>query len=160
MALGKGDTYNGTLLQGRIADDGDPDAADLTNLYQNEGYLFSQINPVEVAVRQDTIDFEIRIKENKLTYFDHVTVVGNDKTNDHVIYRELRTKPGQKYSKRNVIRTIRELGQLGYFDAEQLTPNFKNLDPNNGTLDLEYSVIEKGSSQIELQGGYGGGGFV
>jgi len=160
MAIGKGDTYNGTLLQERIADNSDPDAADLTNLYQNEGYLFSQINPVEVAVRQDTIDFEIRIKENKLTYFDHVTVVGNDKTNDHVIYRELRTRPGQKYSKRNVIRTIRELGQLGYFDAEQLTPNFVNLDPNNGTLDLEYSVIEKGSSQIELQGGYGGGGFV
>ncbi len=160
MAIGRGDTYNGTLLQERIADDGDPDAADLTNLYQNEGYLFSQINPVEVAVRGDTIDFEIRIKENKLTYFDHVTVVGNDKTNDHVIYRELRTRPGQKYSKRNVIRTIRELGQLGYFDAEQLTPEFKNLDPNNGTLDLEYSVIEKGSSQIELQGGYGGGGFV
>ena len=113
-----------------------------------------------MAVRQDTIDFEIRIKENKLTYFDHVSVVGNDKTNDHVIYREIRTRPGQKYSKRNVIRTIRELGQLGYFDAEQLTPNFVNLDPNNGTLDLEYSVIEKGSSQIELQGGYGGGGFV
>jgi outer membrane protein insertion porin family len=160
MAIGRGDTYNGTLLQERIADNSDPDAADLTNLYQNEGYLFSQINPVEVAVRQDTIDFEIRIKENKLTYFDHVSVVGNDKTNDHVIYREIRTRPGQKYSKRNVIRTIRELGQLGYFDAEQLTPNFVNLDPNNGTLDLEYSVIEKGSSQIELQGGYGGGGFV
>ena len=160
MAIGKGDTYNGTLLQERIADNSDPDAADLTNLYQNEGYLFSQINPVEVAVRGDTIDFEIRIKENKLTYFDHVTVVGNDKTNDHVIYRELRTRPGEKYSKRNVIRTIRELGQLGYFDAEQLSPNFKNLDPNSGTLDLEYSVIEKGSSQIELQGGYGGGGFV
>lgn len=160
LAIAKGDTYNGTLLQKRIADNSDPDAADLTNLYQNEGYLFSQINPVEVAVRQDTIDFEIRIKENKLTYFDHVTVVGNDKTNDRVIYRELRTRPGQKYSKRNVIRTIRELGQLGYFDAEQLSPNFINLDPNNGTLDLEYSVVEKGASQIELQGGYGGGGFV
>ncbi len=160
LGIAKGDTYNGTLLQERIADNSDPDAPDLTNLYQNEGYLFSQINPVEVAVRGDTIDFEIRISENKLTYFDHVTIIGNDKTNDHVIYRELRTRPGQKYSKRNVIRTIRELGQLGFFDAEQLSPNFKNLDPNNGTLDIEYSVVEKGSSQIELQGGYGGGGFV
>jgi len=160
LGISKGDTYNGTLLQERIQDNSDPDALDLTNLYQNEGYLFSQINPVEVGVRQDTIDFEIRIKENKLTYFDHVSVVGNDRTNDHVIYRELRTRPGQKYSKRNVIRTIRELGQLGYFDAEQLKPEFKNLDPNNGTLDIEYSVVEKGSSQIELQGGYGGGGFV
>jgi len=160
LGISKGEVYNGTLLQKRIADNSDPDAADLTNLYQNEGYLFSQINPVEVAVRQDTIDFEIRISENKLTYFDHVTIIGNDKTNDRVIYRELRTRPGQKYSKRNVIRTIRELGQLGFFDAEQISPNFKNLDPNNGTLDMEYSVVEKGSSQIELQGGYGGGGFV
>ncbi|MCW8982302.1 MAG: BamA/TamA family outer membrane protein, partial [Altibacter sp.] len=131
-----------------------------TNLYQNNGYLFSRINPVEVAVRNDTIDFEIRIIEGKLAYFDHVTVVGNDKTNDHVIYRELRTRPGQIYSKRNVVRTIRELGQLGYFDPEQIGPNFKNVDPNNGTLDMEYSVVEKGASQIELQGGYGGGGFV
>ncbi|HAT63073.1 MAG TPA: outer membrane protein assembly factor BamA, partial [Flavobacteriaceae bacterium] len=103
LAINKGDTYNGTLLQERIEDKSEPDAADITNLYQNEGYLFSQINPVEVAVRNDTIDFEIRIREGKLAYFDHVTVVGNDKTNDHVIYRELRTRPGQKYSKRNVI---------------------------------------------------------
>lgn len=160
LGIKKGETYNGVLLQERIADVTDPEAEDLTNLYQNNGYLFSSINPVEVAVRQDTIDFEIRIKEGKMAYFDHVTVVGNDKTNDHVIYRELRTRPGQKYSKRNVVRTIRELGQLGFFDAEQLSPNFKNVDPNNGTLDMEYSVVEKGASQIELQGGYGGGGFV
>ena len=160
LGIKKGEAYNGVLLQERIADVADPEARDLTNLYQNNGYLFSSINPVEVAVRQDTIDFEIRINEGKIAYFDHVTVVGNDKTNDHVIYRELRTRPGQKYSKRNVVRTIRELGQLGFFDPEQLSPNFKNVDPNNGTLDMEYSVVEKGASQIELQGGYGGGGFV
>lgn len=160
LGIKKGETYNGVLLQERIEDITDPEANDLTNLYQNSGYLFSRINPVEVAVRKDTIDFEIRIIEGKLAYFDHITVVGNDRTNDHVIYRELRTRPGQKYSKRNVVRTIRELGQLGFFDPEQLTPEFKNVDPNNGTLDLEYSVVEKGASQIELQGGYGGGGFV
>ncbi len=160
MGIKKGQTYNGVLLQKRITDETDPEANDLTNLYQNNGYLFSNINPVEVAVRNDTIDFEIRIREGKIAYFDQVTVVGNNKTNDHVIYRELRTRPGQKYSKRNVVRTIRELGQLGYFDPEQLAPNFKNVDPNNGTLDMEYSVVEKGSSQIELQGGFGGGGFV
>ncbi|MFT5102618.1 MAG: outer membrane protein insertion porin family [Candidatus Latescibacterota bacterium] len=160
VGIKKGETYNGVLLQERIEDAGDPDAVDIANLYQNSGYLFSRINPVEVAVRQDTIDFEVRIIEGKLAYFDHVTVVGNNKTNDHVIYRELRTRPGQKYSKRDVVRTIRELGQLGYFDPEQLTPNFNNVDPNNGTLDMEYSLVEKGSSQIELQGGYGGGGFV
>ncbi len=160
LGIYEGNVYNGVLLQERIEDVENPEANDLTNLYQNNGFLFSSINPVEVAVRGDTIDFEIRIHEGKVAYFDHVTVVGNDKTNDHVIYREIRTRPGQKYSKRNVVRTIRELGQLGYFDPEQISPNFKNFDPNNGTLDMEYSVVEKGSSQIELRGGYGGGGFV
>ncbi len=160
VGIQKGEVYNGTLLKERIQDNSDPDAADLTNLYQNNGYLAVDINPVEVAIRKDTIDFEIRILERNEFYFDHVTVVGNTKTNDHVIYRELRTRPGQKYSKRNVVRTIRELGQLGFFDAEQLSPNFKTVDQNNGLVDIEYSVVEKGSSQIELQGGYGGGGFV
>ncbi|MGB3342922.1 MAG: POTRA domain-containing protein [Aequorivita sp.] len=160
LGIKKGDVYNGVLLQERIQDDSAPDAEDITNLYQNNGYLAARINPVEVAVRNDTIDFEIRIMERNLFYFDHVTVVGNDRTNDHVIYRELRTRPGQKYSKRDVVRTIRELGQLGFFDPEQLSPNFKRVDENNGLVDLEYSVVEKGSSQIELQGGYGGGGFV
>ena len=160
LGIQKGDTYNGVLLEERIADVKDPEALDLTNQYQNNGYLFSRINPVEVNVRNDTIDFEIRIIEGKPAYFDHVTVVGNTRTNDHVVYRELRTRPGEKYSKSNVVRTVRELGQVGYFDPEQITPNFKNVDPNSGTLDMEYSVVEKGSSQIELQGGYGGGGFV
>ena len=112
LGISEGNIYNGVLLQERIEDVTDPEANDLTNLYQNNGYLFSRINPVEVAVRNDTIDFEIRIIEGKIAYFDHITVVGNDKTNDHVIYREIRTRPGQKYSKRNVVRTIRELGQL------------------------------------------------
>ncbi|MBT0607684.1 BamA/OMP85 family outer membrane protein [Aequorivita echinoideorum] len=160
LGIKKGEVYNGTLLQERIADESSPDAEDITNLYQNNGYLAARINPVEVAVRNDTIDFEIRIIERNLFYFDHVTVVGNDRTNDHVIYRELRTRPGQKYSKRDVVRTIRELGQLGYFDPEQMSPNFKKVDEANGLVDLEYSLVEKGSSQIELQGGYGGGGFV
>jgi outer membrane protein insertion porin family len=160
VGIQKGEVYNGTLMKERIQDNSDPDAQDLTNLYQNNGYLAVDINPVEVAIRKDTIDFEIRILERSEFYFDHVTVIGNDKTNDHVIYRELRTRPGQKYSKRNVVRTIRELGQLGFFDAEQLTPNFKTVDQNNGLVDLEYSVVEKGSSQIELQGGFGGAGFV
>ena len=160
LGINTGDVYNGVLLQERIEDKTDPEAKDITNMYQNNGYLAARINPVEVAVHDNVIDFEIRIMERNLFYFDHVTVIGNDRTNDHVIYRELRTRPGQKYSKRDVVRTIRELGQLGYFDPEQLTPNFKKVDENNGLVDLEYEVVEKGSSQIELQGGYGGGGFV
>lgn len=160
LGIKKGDTYNGVLLKERIADDSDPDAQDLTNLYQNNGYLFSSINPVEVSAVNDTIDFEIRIIEGKETFLDHVTVSGNDKTNDHVIYREIRTRPGQKYSKSNIVRTIRELGQLGFFDAEQIVPDIINPDPNAGTVDVNYSLVESGSSQIELQGGFGGGGFI
>jgi outer membrane protein insertion porin family len=122
--------------------------------------MFSNVIPVETGVRNDTIDFEIRISEGKLTYFKNITVTGNDKTNDHVIYRELRTKPGQIYSKQKIIRSLRELGQMGFFDTEQLVPNIKNPNPNEGTVDVEYAVVEKGASQIELQGGYGGGGFI
>jgi len=160
LRIKEGDTYNGVLLKKRIADDSKPDGEDLTNLYQNNGYLFSSINPVEVSADGNVIDLEIRITEGKPAYFNNVTVVGNDKTNDHVIYREIRTRPGELYSKQNVVRTIRELSQLGFFDPEQISPNFKNPNPTDGTLDMEYSVVEKGSSQIELQGGYGGGGFI
>ena len=160
LGIKKGDTYNGILLKERIADDTKPDGEDLTNLYQNSGYLFSNINAVEVSAENDTINFEIRVTEGKLASFNKITVVGNDKTNDHVIFRELRTKPGELYSKDKVVRTVRELGQLGFFDAEQITPDFKNVDPNAGTVDIEFGLVEAGASQIELQGGYGGGGFI
>ena len=160
LGIQKGDVYNGIELQKRIADDSDPDANDITNAYQNNGYLFSRVNAVEVNVQNDTIDFEIRIFEGREAYFNNITVVGNDKTNDHVIYRELRVRPGQKYSKRNVVRTLRELGQMGFFDPETISPDFKNVNPDTGTLDMEFRVEERGASQIELQGGYGGGGFV
>ena len=160
LGIKKGDTYNGILLKERIADDTKPDGEDLTNLYQNSGYLFSNINAVEVSAENDTINFEIRVTEGKLASFNKISVVGNDKTNDHVIFRELRTKPGELYSKDKVVRTVRELGQLGFFDAEQITPDFKNVDPNAGTVDIEFGLVEAGASQIELQGGYGGGGFI
>jgi len=160
LRLKKGATYNGVLLRERIADDSKPDALDVTSLYQNNGYLFSSINPVEMSAENDTINFEIRIIEGKETFLDHITVTGNEKTNDHVIYRELRTRPGQKYNKSDIIRSIRELGQLGFFDAEQIKPDIQNPNPNEGTVDIAYSLVESGSSQIELQGGYGGGGFI
>ncbi|WP_367755298.1 outer membrane protein assembly factor [Flavobacterium sp. WC2430] len=160
LGVKKGETYNGVLLEKRIADKSKPDGEDITNLYQNNGYLFSNINAVEVKTANDTIDFEIRVTEGPLAYFNHITVVGNDKTNDRVIYRELRTKPGEKYSKELLVRTIREIGQLGFFDPEAIDPKFKNVDAAAGTVDIEYNLVEKGSSQIELQGGYGGGGFI
>jgi len=160
LGVKKGETYNGVLLQKRIADASKPDGEDIDNLYKNNGYLFSNINAVEVRTANDTIDFEIRITEGPIAYFNKITVVGNDKTNDRVIYRELRTKPGEKYSKEELVRTIREIGQLGFFDPEAIDPKFKNVDSGAGTVDIEYNLVEKGSSQIELQGGYGGGGFI
>ena len=160
LGIKKGEVYNGVLLEKRIADNTKPDAEDITNLYQNNGYLFSKINSVEVRTVNDTIDFEIRVTEGPIAYFNKIYVTGNDKTNDHVIYRELRTKPGEKYSKEQLVRTIREIGQLGFFDPEAIKPEFRNVDAAAGTVDIEYQVVEKGSSQVELQGGYGGGGFI
>ena len=160
LGLKKGDVYNGVLLKKRIADTSKPDGNDITNLYQNNGYLFSNINAVEVSAVKDTIDFEIRITEGKLANFNKIVVEGNTKTNDHVIYRELRTKPGELYSKDKLVRTVREVGQLGFFDAEQINPQIENVDPNSGTIDVRFDLVESGASQIELQGGYGQGGFI
>jgi outer membrane protein insertion porin family len=160
LGIKRGEVYNGVLLQKRIADNSAPDSEDLTNLYQNNGYLWSNITPVEVKTENDTIDFEIRINEGPVAYFNKITVKGNDKTNDKVIYRELRTRPGEKWNKELVIRSVRELGQLGFFDAEAIRPEPVNMDPAAGTVDLDWTVVEKGSSQVELQGGYGAGGFI
>ena len=160
LRIKKGDTYNGTLIAKRINDPTDPDAECITNLYQNNGYLFSRINLVEKGVRKDTIDYEVRIYEGKPAKFNKITVNGNMKTNDFVIFRELRTLPGHTYSKQNVIRTIRELAQMSIFDAEKITPDLKNVDPNAGTVDVDWHVEESGSSQINLQGGFDGRNFV
>ena len=160
IGLKKGDVYNGVLLKKRIADNSKPDGNDITNLYQNNGYLFSNINAVEVSAINDTINFEIRITEGKLANFNKIVVEGNSKTNDHVIYREMRAKPGDLYSKDKLVRTVRELGQLGFFDAEQINPQMENVDQNAGTIDVRFDLVESGASQIELQGGYGQGGFI
>ncbi len=160
LGIKKGDVYNGTLLQKRISDNTKPDAEDITNLYQNNGYLFSRINIVEKEVRKDTIDFELRIYEGKPAKFNKITVNGNTRTNDKVIFRELRTLPGNTYSKQNVVRTIRELAQMQIFDAEKIKPDLKNVDPNAGTVDVDWHVEEAGASQIQLQGGFDGHYFI
>ncbi|MDO5105364.1 outer membrane protein assembly factor [Capnocytophaga sp.] len=159
LGIKKGDVYNGVLLKKRIQDQ-KPDAEDISSLYQNSGYLFSQLHPVETSVVNDTINFEIRVIEGKPAYFNQISVVGNERTNDHVIYRELRTRPGYLYNKDAVVRTVRELGQLQLFDAQNIDPQFKNADPNAGTVDIEYNITETGASQVQLQGGYGGGSFI
>lgn len=159
LRIEKGDTYNGKVLKERVTGNGKPDSEDISTLYQDNGYLFSRVMPVETKVNNDSIDIEVRIYEDEPTKIKRVTVQGNDKTNDHVIYREIRSNPGYLYSKSQIIRTIREIGQLGFFDAEAITPDIK---PNyqDKTVDIDYTVAEKGSSQIELQGGYGGGSFI
>ncbi len=160
LGIKKGDVYNGPLISKRIDDPSKPDAESITNLYQNNGYLFSRINLVEKGVRKDTIDYELRIYEGKPAIFNNITVEGNQKTNDKVIYRELRTIPGATYSKQNIIRSIRELAQMGFFDAEKISPDLKNVDPNAGTVDVDWHVEEAGSSQIQLQGGFDGHYFI
>ncbi len=160
LGLEKGDVYNGVLLDQRIQDQKNPDGNDLTNLYQNNGYLFSNIQPIEVKTANDTIDFEIRVIEGPIAKFNNITVSGNQNTNDRVIHRELRTRPGDTWSKAQVMETMRRLGQLQIFDAQAIVPDILNADPNAGTVDIDWQVVEKGSSQVELQGGYGGGGFI
>lgn len=160
LKIEKGDVYNGVAFDERISNPEDPDSEDLTNLYQNSGYLFSSVNAVETRVQNDTIDFEIRIVEGKEAYFNNISVSGNTRTNDHVIYRAIRTSPGEQYSRQKIINSIRELGQLGFFDAQKINPQLTNVNQEEGTVDVDYELVEAGASQIELQGGYGGGGFV
>ncbi len=159
LGIQKGDVYNGVLLKERINDPTKPDGEYIANLYQNNGYLFSNINAVETTAKNDTVNFEIRVIEGKQAFFNRISIKGNDRTNDRVIYREIRTKPGTKYAKNTLIRSIRELGQLQFFDTN-ISPNFKNTDPNTGIVDIEFELKEIGTSQIQLQGGYGGGGFI
>ncbi len=158
LRIDKGDIYNGKVLKERISGDGSPDSQDIQTLYHNSGYLFSQVNAVETKVQNDSITVEVRIREDDPATIRKVTVLGNDKTNDHVIYRELRVKPGDLFSRENIIRSIREIGQLGFFDSN-VTPDVKP-NYNDKTTDIDFSVVEKGASQVELQGGYGGGSFI
>ncbi len=157
LGIKKGDVYNSKRLEeGLFAS---PSSRDVTSLYMDDGYLFFQVNPVEVRVENDSIDFEMRIYEGKQARINKVTVIGNTKTNDKVIMREIRTKPGQLFSRSDIIRTQRELAQLGYFDPEKLNVIPKP-DPVKGTVDIEYVVEEKPSDQVELSGGWGAGQVV
>ncbi len=157
LGLKRGDVYNQELLETRLYMD--MERGDVQSLYMNMGYLFSSINPVESQVRGDTIDLEIRIYEGKQARVKRVTVKGNTKTHDHVILREIRTKPGQLFNRADIIRTQRELAQLQYFNAETLGVNPKP-NPLDGTVDIEYTVEETSSDQIEMSIGWGLGRII
>ncbi len=159
LGLEKGDVYNGKVLNEQVKGDGTPDSQDITNSYLNSGYLFSTVTPVETKVVNDSINIEIRIREDEPATIRKVSLIGNEVTNDHVLLREVRTLPGSLFSRSEIIRTIREVGQMPFIDAENIVPDVKP-NYNDKTVDIEYSVAEKGASQIELQGGFGGGTFI
>ncbi len=150
LKIEKGDVYNQQLLEERLQIDEDA----VSNLYLDNGYLFFNINPVEVAVENDSIDLEMRIYEGKQATVNLVRVSGNTQTKDHVVRREIRSLPGQLFRRSDITRTIRELAQLGYFDPEKLNVN-PLPDPENGTVDLEYIVEERSNDQVEISGGWG-----
>jgi outer membrane protein insertion porin family len=157
LGIKKGDVYNKELLETNL--NYNPNGFDISSLYMDNGYLFFNAMPVEVNVENDSIDLEIRIFEGDQARIRNVTVKGNDKTNDHVIIRELRTRPGQLFSRSDIIRTQRELANLRYFNPETITPNIKP-DPANGTVDIEWDVEETSADQIELSGGWGYGRII
>ena len=156
IGIKKGDVYNLELLNRRLGKQLSAEGGDIGSLYMDDGYLFFRVDPVETAVYNDTIDFEVRMTEGPQAVYGNITISGNDKTKDYVIRRELRTIPGEKFSRSDIIRTQRELGQLGFINPEKINPN---VVPNaeNGTVDINWGIEEKSADQLELSAGFGGG---
>ncbi len=158
LGIEKGDVYDMENLNKRL--NFNPTGDDVSSIYMDNGYLFFNVQPVEVSIEDDSIDVEMRVFEGEQATISKIIIAGNDRTNDHVIRREIRTIPGQKFNRKLLIRTQRELSQLGYFDPEQIGIN-PIPNPAEGTVDIEYKLVERPSDQIELSGGWGGFmGFV
>ncbi len=155
LKIKKGDVYNQTYLQKRLNTDEDA----VSNQYLDRGYLFFNINPVETIVGKDSIDIEMRLIEGKQARINRVNIKGNNKTHEHVARRELYTYPGELFSKSDIIRSIRELAQLGHFNPEKINPDIQP-HPENGTVDITYELEEKNNDQIELSGGWGAGMII
>lgn len=159
LGMKKGQVYDGVELQKRTQDHTNPDAFDLTNTLQNDGYLWSRVNMVE-RVENDTIHLDFRIFEGPQARYNYITVSGNDKTQDYVVLRQIVTRPGQLWRKTELVESHRRLGAMGIFDAQSINPDIKNPDPSTGTVDIDWQVVESGQSQVEVQGGYGGATFI
>lgn len=155
LNMKRGDVYNQKKLQERLIND--EDAA--INIYQNNGYLFSSIDPIEVNIVGDFVDLELRVMEGSKATIRRVIIQGNDRLYEDIIRRELRTKPGAVFSKEQLIRSIREIAQTGHFDPENLQPDVQP-DPESGTVDLTYPLVSKGNDQIEFSAGWGITGLV
>lgn len=153
LGIKKGDVYNQELLDQRLKFS--QDGRDVSSLYMDDGYLFFRVEPTEVSIYNDSIDFEMRIYEGPQATIDKVNITGNDRTHEHVIRRELRTRPGEKFSRSDIIRSQRQIINLGYFDQEKVGID-TDVNPQRGTVDITYSVVEKPSDQLELSAGWGG----
>ena len=155
LSMKKGDVYNQKLMDKRLREDDDA----VGNLYWNNGYVFSNIDPTDVNIVGDSIDLEMRVQEGPQAHLSHVRINGNDKLYENVIRRELRTKPGDLFSKEALMRTARELASMGHFDPEQVSPDVK---PNgeDGTVDINWNLVQKSNDQIELSLGWGQTGII
>ncbi len=155
LTMKGGDVYNQTLLEKRLRSDDDA----VGNLYWNNGYVFSNIDPTEVNIVGDSIDLEMRVQEGPLARLSHVRINGNDRLYENVIRRELRTKPGDLFSKEALMRTARELASIGHFDPEQVSPD---VQPNgeDGTVDINWNLVQKSNDQVELSLGWGQTGVI
>jgi outer membrane protein insertion porin family len=153
LGIKKGDIYDNSLLDERLQSS--QNGTDISSLYMDDGYLFFGIQAIETNVENDSIDIEVRLNERTQATYNRIIIKGNTKTSDHVVLRELRTRPGQKFSRSDITRSLRELSQLGYFDPQAMGVN-PIPNPQDGTVDIEYTVAEKANDQIELSGGWGG----
>ena len=157
LGIKYGDIYDKPLLEQRLKQS--QDGRDITSLYMDRGYLFYHLEPVETGVKDNHINYEMRMVEGKEARVKNIIIKGNYKTNEHVIRREIRTKPGDLFNRNDIIRTQRELAQLGYFNEQGFQVN-PIPNPTDGTVDIEYVVEEKSADQIELSGGYGAGRII
>lgn len=155
LGVKKGDTYNLKLLNDRLINDDDA----VSKLYTDNGYLFFNVEPVETSVSGDSIDFEMRMYEGRPATINEIKIVGNERVYEHVVRRELYTKPGQLYSQSDIMRSLRELAQMGHFNAEKLVPDIQP-NPEEGTVDITYQLETKSSDQIEFSLGWGATGLV
>lgn len=155
LKIKPGDVYSQKTLDERLTQKDDA----VGNMYMNNGYLFFRATPVETKIDKDSVDLEIRIMEGPPATIDKVIIKGNTRTHEHVIRRELFTKPGELFSKEKLIRSHRELMNLKYFNNEAIDI-LPLPDVQNGTVDIQYTLEEVGSDQIELSGGWGGGMII
>ena len=158
LSIESGDIFDKSILDSRIY--GNQNGTDISSLYLDDGYLFFNANPIETATKDNEIDLEIRIYEGQQARINKIRVNGNTKTNDHVIMREIRTKPGDLFKRSDIIRTQRELATLDYFNPETLGNIDIQPDPIRNTVDITYNVEEKSSDKIQLQGGWGAGRVI